>query len=597
MSNSVEIVNTWLKKGDQASDMGRHKEALNCYRQAEAIVGRSPLILVRIGTSFFDLGMYGEAVEYFRAAANERPDVARYWHSLGVALSRSGKQDEAENAWRRAALSKEASFKSLIEIAKKRENESSLWEAESCFRQALVIEPDSRECMLGLARVKLHQGYPGDALRWIGRLLARQPKDAAEIYSSFLVTAHYHPKINRRGYFTLATRAAFFFNQAETWRFPLKTSFKRLRIGYISPRLNDSPTGNMLLALVQHHDISRFEVFVYSTFYRPDKVAGQLKDAVEHWRDASKMDDSALAEQIRADCIDLLVDLAGHCPGGRTRVMCKRVAPVQLSWLDYFDTMGLSCYDGIISDPVSSPPEEDRYYSEQVLRVAPCRFVFRPPTDRPAVTGLSASRERIAFGCFNRMSKINDTVLSTWARILESIPGAVLILKNSSLNFPEELDSHALRLASFGISPERIKLLPYSNLDDLWSAYGAIDISLDPFPFNGGISTFDSLSMGVPVISLKGEGMVSRQSESILSACGLQQWVAANIDEYVSLAVEWSKRLDELAGIRAGLRNRIEQSPLCNQAGFAHKIEEVYAKRVESWRYTRQMEIETHDLG
>jgi predicted O-linked N-acetylglucosamine transferase (SPINDLY family) len=303
----------------------------------------------------------------------------------------------------------------------------------------------------------------------------------------------------------------------------------------------------------------------------------ELASRVDAWRDAAGEDAHGLANRIRDDRIDILVDLAGHAPGGRTDVLALRPARVQLTWLDYFDTMGLSCYDGIVSDGVSTPPGSEVFYAERVLRLPHCRFVFAPAADRPAPGPLPASaRGTLAFGSFNRLAKVNRSVIAAWAAILHALPGSRLVLKSTSFDAPDEHAEHRARLAALGLPVDRVTLLPSSNSAGLWRDYQAIDVALDTFPFNGGITTFDALSMGVPVLAVRGDSMVSRQSASLLSAVGLEDWIADDVDGYVRLALRWAERVAELAALRASLPARVRASPLCDAPAFTRALEECY---------------------
>lgn len=571
---SLQAINALLQEGDRAVEQGRHADALRCFRQVLPYAVRNPVVLVRIAQAHFDLEQYAQAAEYFRTAAQARPQEARYWHNLGVTLNHAGQPQDAEQAWRQAVAVAPDYVQPWVELGKKREKEASLWEAERCYRQALDIQPGLRDCLLGLSRVKMNQGYPQEALRWHGRVVATAREDRGEIYSGYLVAAHYHAGIGARGLAILGRAAYRHYPQPVIPKAYL--SKNRLTIGYLSPRLGDTPPGHMLLTILPHHDRGRVQTFCYSTHRYVDEVARQLRAAAGYWCDAQNLDDVSLARRIRADGIDVLIDLAGHSPGGRVRMLSLRPAPVQLSWLDYFDTMGLPWYDGIVSDAVSTPREAEPCFAEKVLRLPACRFVFAPPVSRPDPGPLPALRNGyVTFGSFNRMAKINDRVAQVWARILAAVPDAVLVLKNTSLDYSAEHDRHRERLAVSGISPQRLVLRPTSDPAGLWGDYQEIDIALDPFPFNGGITTFDALSMGVPVLALMGDGMVSRQSASILAACGLGAWMAADPDDYVGRAVDWSRRLEEVAVLRRSLPQVVAASPLCDAAGFARAIEEI----------------------
>lgn len=588
---SIQEINALLAEGDRAAEQGHHARALCCFERVLPHAPRSPAVLVRTAQAHFDLGEYAKAAGHFLAAAIARPGEARYWHNLGVALKHAGRAPDAEQAWRRAVAADASYAKAWIELGRKLEKDARLWEAEDCYHRALDLTPGDEGCLVGLSAVKLHQGEPKAALRWLGKAISQAADNRAELFSSYLLTAHYHPRVRTRGLAILGRQAGRYWpvrptNAAESlspFPRPGTRAGERLAVGYLSPRLGDTPPGRMLLELLGYHDRDRIESFCYSTWRHEDRVANSLRGSAEHWRDVEGMDCDALVQHIRNDGIAVLVDLAGHSPGGRIEVMCRRAAPVQLAWLDYFDTMGLACYDGTISDVHSSPAGDEAFFVEKILRLPACRFVFAPPEDRIPPGPLPALRRRaLTFGSFNRMSKLNDDVLRLWARILDASPGSRLVVKNSSLNAAGEHGRHRKRFAALGIPAARLVLLGTSDAPGLWADYRRIDIALDPFPFNGGITTFDALSMGVPVLTLSGESMVSRQSASMVVAVGMNEWVTEDPEACLRLAGGWNHRLAELAALRERLPGAVAASPLCDRRSFARAIESLYFAAVGS---------------
>lgn len=342
----LEELNALLAQGDRAAEQGRHSEALRCYELAHPRAPRSVAVLARLAQAHFELGNHERASAHFLAAANLRPGEARHWHNAGIALNLSGRLADAEQAWRRAIAADAGYGRSWFELARRLEQDARLWEAEACYLRALGLMPDSAASLLGLAGTKLHQGDPAAALRWTRRALARAADDCAELFSSYLLTAHYHPRMTARRLAALARRAPRYWPVPAASRAPddiRKPPGARLAVGYLSPRLGDGPPGRMLLALLAGHDRSRVESYCYSTWRHDSAVTARLRAAAERWRDVEALDDEALAQRVRDDRIDVLVDLAGHSPSGRVGVLCRRPAPVQLSWLDYFDSMGLAC--------------------------------------------------------------------------------------------------------------------------------------------------------------------------------------------------------------------------------------------------------------
>ncbi|MDQ2961678.1 MAG: hypothetical protein M3R31_00765, partial [Pseudomonadota bacterium] len=248
-------------------------------------------------------------------------------------------------------------------------------------------------------------------------------------------------------------------------------------------------------------------------------------------------------------------------------------APVQASWLDYFDTTGLEAIDYLITDPVSSPADGAQGYVERLIRMPSVRLCFTAPPFAPVVAPPPAMRtHRIAFGSFTRADKIGAGVIAAWARILAAVPGSTLILKGESLKFPQVRERFERGLSDAGIDPKRLELRTPSSHEALLAEYADVDVALDPFPYNGGASTCDAMWMGVPVVARLGTSMISRQSAMMLQAVGLKELVARDDDEYVDIAVNIALDRPRLHSLRRDLRPAMAASPLCDAQGFADAL-------------------------
>jgi predicted O-linked N-acetylglucosamine transferase (SPINDLY family) len=297
------------------------------------------------------------------------------------------------------------------------------------------------------------------------------------------------------------------------------------------------------------------------------------------WRELPANDDQA-AEQIAADRLDLLIDLAGHSPGGRLPVLARRPAPVQATWLDYADTTGLAQIDYLLSDAIHTPAEDAPRFTERLVLLAPCRFVYATAAAAPVPSGGADATAKISFGCFNRHAKLGDDAVRLWARVLERVPGSHLVLRASAYGGAGTISDVRERWARLGLPLDRVALLPYLPLGEALRAYDEIDIALDPFPYNGGVTTCDALAMGVPVVALLGTRMIGRQSAALLRAAGRQQWTAATRDDYVAIAVDLAraaKRAD-----RTSLAREVRASPLCRAREFTSMFERACALMVEA---------------
>jgi len=293
------------------------------------------------------------------------------------------------------------------------------------------------------------------------------------------------------------------------------------------------------------------------------------------FRDVTAFDDAALAEQIRADGIDVLVDLSGHTAGSRLTAFAYRPAPVMVSWLGYFATTGLPYLDAVLLDAWHAPPGTEAQFVEPIIRLPQGRFCYQPVSWAPKdVAPPPFERNgRITFGCFNNTAKFNEGVFDVWARVLHAVPDARLILKWRTFNDEAFRQQITDAFVARGIAPERIELRGPSFHADLLKEYADIDIALDPFPFTGGLTSCEALWMGVPVVTWPQSRVVSRQTHAFLHQIGLPALSAKDVDDYVRIAVELANDHERLATLRATLREKMRASPLMDIAGFTRQLE------------------------
>jgi predicted O-linked N-acetylglucosamine transferase (SPINDLY family) len=281
------------------------------------------------------------------------------------------------------------------------------------------------------------------------------------------------------------------------------------------------------------------------------------------------LSDAELAGLVRRDEIDVLVDMAGHV-GRRLLAFARRPAALQVTWLGYTGTTGLDTMDGLIADRFHVRPGEESCYSETVLRMPHDYICYGAPPHAPAVDPLPAlTNGRVTFGCFNNPAKYSPQTLDTWAAILRRVPGSTLLLKYGGLNQPDAQNCLRRAFEQRGVAAERIHFVGWSSNEDTLRHYGRIDLALDTWPYSGGLTTCEALWMGVPVICCPGRGFASRHSTSHMTNAGYGQFVAENLEAYVELAVQWAGRLNELAVLRAGMREQVAGSALCDGPGFA----------------------------
>ena len=365
-------------------------------------------------------------------------------------------------------------------------------------------------------------------------------------------------------------------------------------MGFVSPDLGRHPVGYFLVRVLENLSQKQHETICYSDRIVKDDLTHRLQAAATQWRDVIGMSDQQLAEQIRADRIDILFDLAGHTAHNRLLVFARKPAPIQMTWAGYVGTTGLKAWTTCWPTATRS-----RRAPSGTIRSGCCECptatsaTTRRPT-RPPVTPLPAlDRGQVTFGCFNNPAKITPQAIEVWARILRRLPGARLVLKFKGWNDSGVARRFAEMFAAHGIDPGRLEFLGYSPHAELLAEYSRIDLALDPFPYSGGLTTCEALWMGVPVVTCPGETFAGRHSLSHLSNVGLTETIAHDLDEYVELAVSLAGDLPRLAALRAGLRQRMAASPLCDGKQFATNLASILREvwnvqcRVDSFAASR----------
>ncbi|MEO6602041.1 MAG: hypothetical protein ABIQ16_19330 [Polyangiaceae bacterium] len=355
---------------------------------------------------------------------------------------------------------------------------------------------------------------------------------------------------------------------------------RRLRIGYVSPDFRSHVIRQFLVPLLEHHDQSALEIFLYSSVDRPDEATDWYRNfAGDNFRDIRQMDDVSAAKLVRSDRIDILVDLALHSSGGRLRIFACRPAPVQFSWLGYLGTTGLDTIDYRITDNVLDPRDGNLgLYSETCLHLPETLWCYSALDSTLEVNPLPAlSAHRVTFGCQNAYRKLHPGVLALWGRVLGKVPGSRLFL---------HADEHArerlqLNLAREGVEADRIEFGGRIPRLEYLMRYQRIDIGLDTFPFNGATTTLDAAWMGVPVVTWSGASPLQRAGASIMMNLGLPELVAPSEDAFVAAAVALASDLNRLSELRAGLRRRLATSPLGNIPVYARHVEAAYRT---AWR-------------
>jgi predicted O-linked N-acetylglucosamine transferase (SPINDLY family) len=591
---------------------GRPDEAAECYRRAMRIYPDSPLLHVNLGKVLKERGRLDEAVGCYRRALALEPDYPEAYDCLGLALEGQGRPEEAVACFRRAVELEPNLPNAHSNLGAALQVQGRLDEAVACFRRALALEPDYPEAHSNLGSALGKLGHLDEAVACCRRAIELKPDlPMAHTNLGFAFTQQGHLEEALRHYakaivikpnhFPAFSNLLFLVNYLEsqppaslcdmarqfgilasrevggrafaTW--PDAPSGGALRVGLVSGDLHHHPVAFWLEGLLRAVDPARIAFVAFPTGSHEDDVTARIKPFFKDWAPIHSLGDEAAANLIHASGVQVLLDLSGHTGYNRLPMFAWRPAPVQATWLGYFATTGIAEMDYIVGNKWLLPATESAHFTETAWLLADVVCSYTPPAAAVEVSDLPAlSANRVTFGCFNNLNKVNDAVVAVWARVLKAVPLSRLMLKARQFNEEAACSRMRARFAAHGIDEDRLLLEPASPRIDYLRAYHRIDIALDPFPYPGGTTSSDTLWMGVPLLTKKGHNYLSHAGEYVVHNVGLPDWIAADDDDYVAKAAGFASDIGRLAALRAILRQQMLASPLCNSAGLARNFED-----------------------
>ena len=582
-----ELAEVHSNLGNALQDLGQFEAAVASYRRALELKPGFADAHINLGVALQALGELEGAVASYRRALEISPDLPEAHSNLGNALRDLGQRDEAVACYRRALEINPGHADAHYNWGLALQESGQFDAAVSSYRSALEASP---------AYAKAHSNL-GDALQDLGQLdaaeasyrraLAIEP-DYADAFGNLLFTLNYHPDKSAQEIFGAYREydERFGLAQRSAWREHTNSREpgRRLKVGYVSPDFRRHSARHVVEPLLAHHDKAALEVFAYAELKREDELTARYRSYADHWIATRGLSDDALAERIRADGIDILVDLAGHTAHNRLRVFARKPAPVSVSWLGYGYTTGLSAVDYFLTDEAYAPAGCEGLFSETLWRVPTPVYAYRPAEGMGEVSALpAAERGHVTFGILTRAIRINHRTIRVWSEILKRIEGARLVIDSRSFQDATMQAALAEQFAAQGIDRGRLEIGFHSPP---WDVMRGLDISLDCFPHSSGVTLFESLYLGVPYVTLADRPSVGRLGSSLLHGAGHPEWIAQTEDEYVAKAVELASDLPRLARLRAGLRAELEASPLMDEVGFVRKTEAAYRAMFEKWAQT-----------
>lgn len=609
----------WKALGSVFSSTDRPEEAERALLRCLRLGGRDAEVLNSLGNALLALDRPDEALEAVNEALELNPDLHQAHVNRGRALVTLGRYEDALGAYDRAL----ELDNTLVHAHNNRANILYRWkrgtEALAGFDRALALDPNFAEAHYNRANLlrdagrleAARQGFQravalapdlleagnnlGNVLRFLGdaegalaayaEVLKRSP-ERRSTFSNYLMALNYSAGLSAQEVFEAHCR----YPQPEDVP-GIRRSIddepnRRLRVGLVSADFCLHSVAFFLRALFDHRRANVLELYAYFTGDEPDEHTEWFAERADHWLQCDETAEPDLVARIRDDRIDLLIDLSGHSGQNRLGVFSQRAAPVQITWLGYPNTTGLSAMDYRLVDSITDPPgEADQINTETLIRLPGGFLCYRPLNDEkslPVANPPCQSRGVIRFGSFNNLAKISTDTVARWSRILEAVPNAKLVLKSSFIGDQLSLQQFTGRLVAQVIAADRIETLGRIKApEDHLALYNHIDIALDTLPYNGTTTTIEALWMGVPVVTESGDRHAARVGASLLTRMELPELIAQDADEYVRIAVELAKDPERQRRYRATLQARLKASALRDEVGFTRTFE--WALR-EIWR-------------
>ncbi len=568
-----------LRLGMQHHQAGRLGDAEHVYRAMLETNPQNADALHLLGVIAQQRRQNEQAIVLFRRAINARPDAAEFWHNLGNSLLSLSRREEAADAFAAAVKLDPKLFEAQHNLGAALMLCGRSNEAAEAFAVAVSLNPASPEAHNNFGLALKDQGDLDAAIEQFTQATNLRP-DYHHAHSNRLYAMHFHPSLDAAAIF--AAHCAW----AEQYADPLaaearahavdRSLDRKLRIGYLSPDLRDHPVGRSVLPLVEHHDPDRFDVICYFDSSAGDDISRRLRQATTEWHETARLADAQLADLVRQHRIDILVDLTLHMHRNRLPVFARKTAPVQATFLGYPATTGLRQIDFRITDRWLDPPGDTQAVNSEQLICLPRSFwCYVPDESSPAAGELPLHRNGfVTFGSLNNPCKMNDEVIDTWAEILHSVPGSKLTLNVIEQN--RRGDRFRDLFAKREIDPARLQFVSLPQRLGYLRQWNEIDIALDPFPYNGHMTSCDALWMGVPVVSLRGETSVGRGGQSLLESLDLTELLALTKKDYIPIAAALAVDVPRLSSLRSTLRQRMLDSPLTDARGFARDVQACY---------------------
>jgi predicted O-linked N-acetylglucosamine transferase (SPINDLY family) len=614
---SAQLIEQQLDLGIAHHQAGRFAQAQACYEQVLQWRPNHPDAWHLLGVIAYQQEEYLTAIEQINRAIDLNSNAANFYNSLGSIYHKNRQFDRALDCYQKVIQLEHNFFKAHNNIGLVYQESGKLPEAIASYQQAIQLQPNYAEAYLNLSitydkqtqltqaiaccqkAIQLQPEY-ADAYCQLGRIYSKQvkPREAVQSYQRALQIAPnydvaHHDLMFSLLYYSCDYEPSEIYAEHRKWAerhakllaeniAPYDNNLtpeRRLRIGYVSGDFKTHSVAYFFEPLLANRNCRDFEVICYANNSTIDATTQRLRQLADGWREIYTLNDAQVAELIRQDKIDILVDLSGHTMDNRLLVFARKPAPVQVTYLGYPSTTGLDTIDYRLTDAWADPQgETEHLHAEQLVRLPHGFLCYLPASKCPDVSPPPVLKSnQITFGCFNNLAKVNPELIGWWAKILQSVPNSRLIIKSKPLVDSDNCAYLHGLFQQYGIERDRVQLIGWlANQTQHLDLYNQVDIALDTFPYHGTTTTCEAMWMGVPVITQAGQTHVSRVGVSLLSSVGLEALIAASSEEYIQKAVDLANNKEQLQELRANLRHRMQVAPLTNASLITRSLEEAY---------------------
>ncbi len=576
----------YLLKAEQAYDAGQWQQAYTLAQTCIAVALHEPNVRYvaqnLLASALLELRQYEQAYAIWRALEQNLPNNVGVLLNIGLILIKLRRYDESIAYLQRVIAAAPNNITAYINLGLAFSDNGNIQQAKASFLQVLKLDPSYTVVKFNLGIILQSEGLFDEAKQLYEEILEREPTHLVALSNMININHLTYPSdldqqiaIIRRFGVALENSIA----SAEPTNPQELQPNTPLRIGFVSGDLRHHVVSYFLESVLTQLNLdstlrTKVQLCAYYTHHQQDEYTQRLKTLFDVWRQVDDWNDTRLCEQIRNDHIDILIDLSGHTIHNRLSVFAAKPAPVQVSWLGYWGSTGLSKIDYVLADPICVPSGEEQWFVEKVWRLPTLRYCFSVPNDAPQVSPPPCiTNPKIIFGCYQSLIKINHGVLLCWAQILRASPNARIRIQSNLFEHSELKDKFIARMNHAGLNIQQVDLVCGMDRQAYLASYAEVDILLDTFPYPGGTTTAEALWMGTPTLTLTSTGMLCRQGEALLVNAGLPDWIAYNEEEYVQKAIAWAhadtEQRQKLADLRAGMRELVRQSPVFNAQKLA----------------------------